>query len=99
MDNSKNSASYMINIEVVYATLNQQFKACLHLPSGLTIREALVASAFLEKFPHFNVETLNVGIFSKKKSLETIVQNGDRVEIYRPLVCDPKEQRRKRAGT
>ncbi|MBA4696868.1 MAG: RnfH family protein [Legionella sp.] len=64
------------------------------MPSGATLVQALNASGVYKKHPE--TTNLSVGIFSKQKPLDTILEQGDRIEIYRPLLLDPKEQRRKR---
>jgi putative ubiquitin-RnfH superfamily antitoxin RatB of RatAB toxin-antitoxin module len=66
----------------------------LTMVEGSTVRDAVMASGLL---PQFDPDDCPVGIFDKKKAPDTVLRNGDRVEIYRPLVADPKDARRRRA--
>jgi putative ubiquitin-RnfH superfamily antitoxin RatB of RatAB toxin-antitoxin module len=85
-------------VVVCYATAQQEFLRPLEVAPGTTIGQAIEASGVLAAFPDINLVTQPVGIFSKKKTLDTVLREHDRVEIYRPLVADPKESRRKRAA-
>lgn len=67
------------------------------MPSGTTIKEAIEFSEALSLFPEIDLNRNKVGIFSKIKDTQTILNDGDRVEIYRELKVDPKEARRRRA--
>lgn len=80
-----------MRVEVVYARRNGADSVTVQLPSGATVRDALVAAGFAN---HHR----GVGIYGKRVSVDTPVADGDRVEIYRPLVLDPKERRRLRAA-
>ena len=88
----------MILIEVAYATPARQSLLPVEVPVGCTIETAIYRSGILELHPDIDLNTQKVGIFSKTKTLATIVKAGERIEIYRPLTIDPKEARRKRAG-
>lgn len=92
--------SNWIKIEIVYAPLQAEiFIKELHLPSGVTIAEAIEESGVLQRYPEINLDkNYGLGIYSKKATLTQILQEGDRVEIYRPLQVDPKEARRLRAS-
>jgi putative ubiquitin-RnfH superfamily antitoxin RatB of RatAB toxin-antitoxin module len=81
-----------LKVEVVYAPPEGAQSASLSLPSGATLRDALVASGF-----EVNLEKQAFGIFGKRAALDRPLADGDRVEIYRPLAMDPKEARRRRA--
>jgi putative ubiquitin-RnfH superfamily antitoxin RatB of RatAB toxin-antitoxin module len=83
---------------VSYATPAQEFLRALEVPPGTTIGQAIEASGVLAAFPEINLVTQPVGIYAKKKTLETVLRARDRIEIYRPLVADPKDSRRKRAA-
>jgi putative ubiquitin-RnfH superfamily antitoxin RatB of RatAB toxin-antitoxin module len=85
-------------VVVCYATPQQEFLRPLEVAPGTTIGQAIEASGVLAAFPDINLVTQPVGIFAKKKTLDTVLREHDRVEIYRPLVADPKESRRKRAA-
>jgi putative ubiquitin-RnfH superfamily antitoxin RatB of RatAB toxin-antitoxin module len=86
-----------INVEVVYALPEQQPILQVQLAEGATVEEAIRASGVLEAFPEIDLAKNKVGIFSKLVKLNEPVRDKDRVEIYRSLIADPKEVRRKRA--
>jgi putative ubiquitin-RnfH superfamily antitoxin RatB of RatAB toxin-antitoxin module len=86
-----------ISIEVVLAMPGRQELVALEVAQGTTLAEAIAASGVVEKFEGFEVDPAKVGIFSQKASLDQVLRDGDRVEIYRPLLADPKEVRRQRA--
>ena len=86
-----------INVEVVYALPEQQPILQIQLAEGATVEDAIRASGVLEAFPEIDLARNKVGIFSKLVKLDEPVRDKDRVEIYRPLIADPKEVRRKRA--
>jgi len=90
-----NAAS--INIEVIYALPEQQPLLTVRLDEGATVEDAIRASGVLEAHPEIDLAKNKVGIFSKLVKLDEKVRDRDRVEIYRPLIADPKEVRRKRA--
>lgn len=87
-----------LRVVVCYATPTREFLCELDLAPGATIGTAIEASGVLAAFPDINLVTQPVGIFSKKKTLETVLRAHDRVEIYRPLLADPKDSRRRRAA-
>jgi len=68
----------------------------LRVPAGTTVRSVIERSRLLERHPEIDLAQNRVGIYARFVSLEALVQNGDRVEIYRPLQADPKELRRQR---
>ncbi len=86
-----------IRVEVAYARADVQRLVPLALAAGSTAREAVIRSGLLEAFPEIAGKDLDLGVFSRPITLDTPLEHGDRVEIYRPLNVDPKEQRRKRA--
>ena len=86
-----------INVEVLYALPRQQPILQVRLAAGATVEDAIRASGVLDAFPEIDLATNKVGIFSKLVKLDEKVRDKDRVEIYRPLIADPKEVRRKRA--
>ena len=87
----------LLEVEVAYALLERQFLKAIKLERGATVREAIVASGVLSEFPQIDLESVSVGIFSKRITLDTPLSDGDRVEIYRPLLVSPTEARRLRA--
>ena len=87
----------MLEIEVAYALSHQQFLRRLKMPSGSTVRQAIVQSGVLSKFPDIDLKSVKVGIFSRPVGLGVLLNSGDRVEIYRPLILLPTDARRLRA--
>lgn len=88
------TSTLMIQVEVVYANVNTQQLYVVELSSESTIAAAVIKSGVLEDFPEINLASQKVGIFSQLRSLQDRVFAGDRIEIYRPLLADPKERRR-----
>ena len=87
----------MLEVEVAYALSHQQFLRRLKMPSGSTFRQAIVQSGVLSKFPEIDLKSVKVGIFSRPVDLDVLLNSGDRVEIYRPLILSPTDARRLRA--
>ncbi|WP_074873648.1 RnfH family protein [Pseudomonas frederiksbergensis] len=90
----------MIEIEVVYAAVDRQVLMSVTVPTGTTVRAALLKSGLGEAFSELDLASCPVGIFGKviADPDKHLVQAGDRIEIYRPLQADPKEVRRLRAA-
>lgn len=86
-----------INIEVAYGTRAKQYLLKVKMPTGATVREAILVSGILEQIPEINLSQQKIGIFSKPCDMETSLKEGDRIELYRPLLIDPKEARRAKA--
>ncbi|MEW6120881.1 MAG: RnfH family protein [Pseudomonadota bacterium] len=86
-----------IQVEVIYALPARQSLWRVALPERASVEEAIRASGVLDAFPEIDLARNKVGIFSKLVKLDEKVRDKDRVEIYRPLIADPKEVRRKRA--
>jgi hypothetical protein len=86
-----------IAIEVAYASANQSWLIPFEVEEGTTVQQAIASSGILEQCPDINLQTNKVGLFSKIVELDIQVRAGDRIEIYRPLILDPKEARRLRA--
>ena len=86
-----------ITVEVAYAKPERQLIIPLQVKPGTTLVDAIRLSGILEQFPEIDLESSKFGIFSKINKPDTILREKDRVEIYRPLIADPKESRRKRA--
>jgi putative ubiquitin-RnfH superfamily antitoxin RatB of RatAB toxin-antitoxin module len=87
----------MIHIEVAYAAPDKQVLLGLSVQKGTTVAEGIEQSAIQDKFPELKMDIKAVGIFSRKVTLDHVLREGDRIEIYRPLIADPKEVRRQRA--
>lgn len=86
-----------IRIEVVYATPEKQVLLSLSVPQGSTVAEGIERSAIRDEFPGMEIKPESAGIFSRKVPFDHVLREGDRIEIYRPLIVDPKEARRQRA--
>lgn len=82
-------------VGVAYAKAAQQVWTNVEVPEGATIRDAIAASGILNKFPEIDLETQKVGIFGKLSDIDSKVDEGDRVEIYRPITADPETVERR----
>lgn len=91
-------ADESMTVEVAYAKPEEQRIIELQVPSGTTVAQAIERSGIRELFPEIDLNQNKVGIFGKLSSLDAVLQPGDRVEIYRPLIADPKEARKRRAA-
>jgi putative ubiquitin-RnfH superfamily antitoxin RatB of RatAB toxin-antitoxin module len=91
-----------ISVEVVYALPDRQPLRSLTLAEGASVADAVQASGLLEEHPELNDTALpwreRVGVFGRQCAPDTLLRDGDRVELYRPLTMDPKEARRQRAA-
>ena len=87
----------VLSIEIAYASAQQSWLIPLNVEKGTTVQQAIIISGILEQCPDINLQTNKVGLFSKIVELDVLVRAGDRIEIYRPLILDPKEARRLRA--
>lgn len=87
----------MVNVEVAYAKPEEQAIVTLAMPEDATVEAAIKASRLLERFPKISSSELKAGIFGEACKLDQPVREGDRIEIYRLLIHDPKDARRQRA--
>ena len=87
----------LLSIEIAYALPHKQELVHLTLPAGCTAQQAIEASGLGQKYPEIDLTKNKIGIFGKLSKLDAPLRDRDRVEIYRPLMADPKEVRRKRA--
>ncbi|EAR21447.1 RnfH family protein [Nitrococcus mobilis] len=87
-----------ICVEVAYATADEQIILSMQARSGITVAEAIRRSGIQQRFPEIDLARQKVGIFSRPAELTQRLRHKDRVEIYRPLLADPKEMRRRRAA-
>ena len=87
-----------IMVEVAYALPKEQLIIPVRVPVGTTAEDAIKLSGILQKFPDIDLATNKFGIFGKLTKPDTVLRELDRVEIYRPLIADPKEVRRQRAA-
>ncbi|HKO87374.1 MAG TPA: RnfH family protein [Burkholderiales bacterium] len=86
----------MIKVEVVYAEPLRQLLYSVEVLEGSTIAEAIQVSGLVRDFPALDLTQCRVGIHARLANVGAVVEDGDRVEIYRPLSADPKEARRGR---
>jgi putative ubiquitin-RnfH superfamily antitoxin RatB of RatAB toxin-antitoxin module len=87
-----------LTVEVAYALPRRQLILALQVGEGTTVEQAVRASGILGQFPEIDLNNSKVGIFGKPCKLTDTLRPGDRVEIYRPLLADPKEVRKQRAA-
>lgn len=88
----------LIRVQVCYATPQRQLLLNVTLAAGATLHQAIKASGLLQQAPEIDISVWRVGIYGKLKTLDTELRDHDRVEIYRPLIADPMESRRRRAS-
>ncbi|MFC1749503.1 RnfH family protein [Pseudomonadota bacterium] len=88
----------MIKVEVAYATPESQLIVVAQVSVDTTVEEAIKASGILDKFPDIDLAVNKVGVFGKLTKLANTLREGDRIEIYRKLIADPKAVRKKRAA-
>ncbi|MFT5032921.1 MAG: putative ubiquitin-RnfH superfamily antitoxin RatB of RatAB toxin-antitoxin module [Bermanella sp.] len=93
-------ADVIVHVEVVFATPTKQQIVALEVPAGSSVRDVALKSGLDAQFEGLDLAKANLGVFGKvvAKPNETEVADGDRVEIYRPLIADPKEVRKQRAA-
>lgn len=89
--------SKQIVVEVAYAKPEEKLILAVHTQEGVTALAAIEASGILAKFPEIDLKNNKLGIFGKLIKSDTLLRDKDRVEIYRKLIADPKEVRRRRA--
>ena len=87
-----------ILVEVAYALPEEQVIISIEVPKKINIKQAIEESGIQKKFPEIDLSKNKVGIFGKQTTLDHLLSDRDRIEIYRPLILDPKEMRRKRAS-
>ena len=93
MDNTE-----VFPIEVIYPLPHEQVLFKVAVPKGATIKDGITASGILKHYPDLLLEQLDIGVFGKLAALDTLLKAHDRIEIYRPLLADPKEVRKQRAA-
>jgi putative ubiquitin-RnfH superfamily antitoxin RatB of RatAB toxin-antitoxin module len=86
-----------LQVTLCYATPTQEYLRELKVAPGTTIEQAINASGLLAELPEIDLAAHPVGIYGKKRALDAVLRAHDRIEIYRPLVADPKDSRRRRA--
>ncbi len=88
---------HLIQVEVVYALPHQQTVLSLKVAAQDNVQQVIEQSGILQQYPELSLESNAVGIFGRQVKLTQEVSEGDRIEIYRPLLADPKDIRRRRA--
>jgi putative ubiquitin-RnfH superfamily antitoxin RatB of RatAB toxin-antitoxin module len=97
VDDNTNAAA-PIQVEVAYAKPDVQVILSLEVPAGTTAEQAIERSEIAQRFPELERPDLKMGIFGKLCKPAQVLRDGDRVEIYRPLIADPKQVRKERAA-
>ncbi|SSC07327.1 RnfH family protein [bacterium endosymbiont of Bathymodiolus sp. 5 South] len=87
-----------MKIEVAYALESKQTLFALEVDKGTTLKQAIVLSGIMASYPQIDLSKDKTGIFGKIAKLDTVLRPKDRVEIYRPLIADPKQVRKERAA-
>ncbi|HIB31159.1 RnfH family protein [Candidatus Thioglobus sp.] len=87
-----------MNIEVAYALENKQTLLNIEVPEGISLKQAIEDSGILVLYPQIDLSKDKTGIFGKIAKLDVVLRDKDRVEIYRPLIADPKQVRKERAA-
>ena len=88
-----------MNVGVCYAEAERQLWLRLEVPDGSTVQDAIVLSGVLKQYPNIDLGSQKVGIFGKLSKLDAPIKEGDRVEIYRQITCDPAQVKRRRIET
>ncbi len=91
------AAGQMIEVEIVYALPHEQARQKLRVPIGATIAQAIGQAGIAQRYTGLAARIESVGVFGRRADLSTVLREFDRIEIYRPLMADPKESRRTRA--
>lgn len=92
------ASSEKFDIEVAYARPDSQVILTLKVDTDTTVEEAIRHSGILEQFPEISMDGIKAGVFGKLTKLSSTLRPGDRIEIYRPLIADPKAVRKQRAA-
>jgi len=87
----------MINVEVVFALPTTATCLSIEVPQGTTVEQAVIQSGIIEKCPEIDATSLTLGVWNRTVKANYELKEADRIEIYRPLIADPKDARRKRA--
>ncbi len=88
----------LIHVEVIYALPEEQKLLTVEVENGTEVRQVILESGVLEEYPELDLDAMKVGLFGKMTTMKQKVRDKDRIEIYRPLIADPKEVRKKRAA-
>lgn len=88
-----------MNVGVCYADADRQLWLRMEVPDDSSVEEAIHRSGILQRFPEIDLSVQKVGIFGRLVKLDAPVKEGDRIEIYRPIIADPKTVRRRPIGS
>lgn len=88
-----------LSIEITFALPESQFLTVVHVQAGSTVADVIAMSGVIDSFPEYDLAELTVGIWGRVVQSDQVVEEGDRVELYRPLKMDPRESRRMLAET
>ena len=91
-------AEKKVNIELVYALPEQQTLLSFSVPEGTTLAQAIDLSGIQDHYPELMLDTMKAGLFGKVAPRTQVMREKDRIELYRPLIADPKEVRKQRAA-
>ena len=98
-DSSANNSAAAVSVQVCIALPARQILVDLQLSPQTTLLDAIHLSRIMEQAPEVTLESCRIGIYGKIKAPDTLVKEGDRIEVYRPLTADPKESRRRRVDS
>ncbi|AZZ98728.1 RnfH family protein [Pseudoalteromonas sp. R3] len=87
----------MIQVEVVFALPEKATTLSVDVAEGTSVEQVVLQSGILERCPEIDPTNLSLGVWNRTVKLNHVVRDGDRIEVYRPLIADPKEARRRRA--
>ncbi len=99
MANVESAGAELVCVEVVYASPQQQTMIPLQVPAGTTLVQAIALSGIVQRHPEIDLAKQAVGVFGEVATLDRVLRDGERIEIYRPLLADPKLARRRRAAS
>lgn len=85
-----------VRVQVCHARPDSVFLEDLVMSAGASLRQALFASSLQKAFPELDLSTAKIGVHGKLRALDDLLREGDRIEVYRPLLADPKDARRRR---
>lgn len=96
-DKNETNTGEKITVEVVYALPDEQTLLAFEIDQGATAKDVITQSGVLRQYPDIDLATQKIGLFGKVVKLDHQVREKDRIEIYRPLIADPKDVRKKKA--
>lgn len=88
-----------LQVSVAYVEGGEHFWRCFQVPAGTTAAQAVAQSGLQQRFPHLELSALKLGVFAKPVKADRVLENGDRVEVYRPITADPEALADEEAGS